>query len=295
MDGEDLIFKDLYKVRFNKDENFVINGKVYTMIKLIGEGAYGKVYKAEMNGSLYAVKFIRPEHKRSFDVERTILSVIKEKTDQCKIESVACYVDAMENRDSLILVTKFIEGETLDSFVPSVGFKNIKLLYRICKNIILSYMDLNKAGIIHRDIKPQNIMINPKNYKITFIDFGLSCEPLSVHPWLNCEGTHGSALYNAPEVFKKKRQTLQSDIFALGIVFYYVASKQDLIYDPTGKTGKESIFAYVKNLTHNTNRLPIKVENFEARTLIEDMISHEPKDRPSLEEILKRIEDFLNY
>lgn len=82
--------------------------------------------------------------------------------------------------------------------------------------LIGSFRYLENKNIFHRDIKPENILIND-DYRPTMIDFGLA-----IHGGNTAKGFVGSSFCAAPEIIKEKEYSLKSEVYSLGIVFFYI-------------------------------------------------------------------------
>lgn len=113
------------------------------------------------------------------------------------------------------LIFEYIEGKTLTEYVADriEAGKPLKKkeMHRLFRQIVLGIDELHQSGILHRDIKPDNIMVTPAG-DIKVIDYGIAG---------NVQGLFGDRLYQAPEVYGGK-YTAQSDLFSLGCVFYFM-------------------------------------------------------------------------
>ena len=117
------------------------------------------------------------------------------------IEGVSRYYGCYVVSDQVNVVMEYIEGETLDKVMPKVS-PDIK--YRIFHDIAVIIQSFHEAGVVHRDIKPQNIMIRP-NWKPVVIDFGMACinDARGIrHSETGCYKIGGSPYYLDPFMFK---------------------------------------------------------------------------------------------
>ena len=195
--------------------------------------------------------------------------------------------DTQETIRRYCLVMELIEGENLEQYLNknnSISQKQAIEWLRQLVNII-SY--INKRHYFHRDIKPQNIMINDN--KLTLIDFG-SARNLTetYHEKLNNNQVQNivSQGYTAPEQKEGKARPI-SDVFSLGRTFFYLL------------TGKEPYNVKEEQISLKKwrNQHKLNVENWLVE-LIDEMMLELPERRPSLPEILLRLErrnQYLKY
>lgn len=216
-----------------------------------------------------------------------------------------------------IFITKFVDGVGLDFFI------NQKMMLPedvpvILTNLITAYEMLYNVGIVHRDLKPTNILINQQTLEVTIVDFGFGCfggsfsinasledeiEMLSnkhnidLLKTLECQGLRGTPMFMSPEYAKKGYGTPQSDIFSLGIVFFFILTDGiDWIYRSSKNKGSvNDFYDYIQIPTHRisiSNKLKIKnsyLDNAKATALIQEMIDMHPLKRPTPKTILQQI------
>lgn len=169
----------------------------YTRENIIGKGSFGKIWKAKDNktGKEVAIKEIK--------VSGGNLTVLKKELDILKtlsipecFPSLVCYYDyyvetvPLTGNKYLYLVMEYIKGEDLMTFIDRIWGRdddddtNVKkktdaeicdLLISIIKDVCEGLLHMNKHGLIHRDMKPENILITD-NYQPKIVDFGLSCK-----------------------------------------------------------------------------------------------------------------------
>jgi serine/threonine protein kinase len=134
------------------------------------------------------------------------------------------------------------------------------------------------VGVIHQDIKPDNIMLNHNNQAV-LIDFGVSC--ILDSPSDDCIGGNlGSILFHAPEMFEqgKKHRGEKTDIWALGVTIYYILSG---VYPHRNYL---NVFDFREQVLQNEiDYTPIKC--MDARNLLRKILVKEPDNRASLLEL----------
>src|SRR4051812_26240542 len=143
-----------------------------------------------------------------------------------------------EHQAVLFLTMELIEGSTLRDSIPDRGFPLNRML-QLAAQAADALAAAHAAGVIHRDLKPANMMIT-KEGALKVLDFGLSTsemersDPSLTTDTLSGDGRlHGTAPYMAPEVIDGGRADARSDIFALGIVLFEMATGRRPFEGPT--------------------------------------------------------------
>jgi NIMA (never in mitosis gene a)-related kinase 1/4/5 len=190
---------------------------MYIKKKILGKGAYGKVYLVlnDKNKKLYALKSMGKDKSSiiSFDTEIKLLK----KLDH---ENVVKLYDFFENQTKLNIILEFAENGTLSDLIRKYDKNFRKFNETEVKNVIVSIAKgldhLHQNKIIHRDIKPENILVTKDNiYKIS--DFGVSRLDNKTK-MINT--SIGTPYYMAPELIKGRQYNNEVDCWALGCIFY---------------------------------------------------------------------------
>ena len=147
--------------------------------------------------------------------------------------SIICYYDSFIINDELYIEMEYIDGETLKSFVSKR--KNdpnlLKHLLAIMADVLPGLIYLHSQGIIHRDIKPDNIMID-SNHQPKIIDVGLACDyRMDPCPEDCCLGGSGTPFYMAPETLLDRVSFISSDTWGLGATIYYLVTGKH-VFEP---------------------------------------------------------------
>ena len=194
-----------------------------------GKGAFGRIYKCRSKKKfeedmIFAAKKLFPNNNATLDYiddEVKILKLIKEK----KIPNVIQFYAFVDNRDDkpshVYIVTEYCSGGTLQELINKNGALSEVDIYNIILPIVEAMAQFHGLGLIHRDIKCENIMFKepwdfdkpePKNVRI--IDFGVSAQAKKF------ESTIGTCLEMAPEIFLKDECDLFVDVYSFGAVLY---------------------------------------------------------------------------
>lgn len=198
-----------------------LKSETYIIEKYISSGSFGKVYKAEelSSGNHVAIKELEGINTESVTNELEILKYIELRGCNKNIQCFKNFFVNSKNKN-LYLVTNFINGITLDKVINAYKNDNPDYLFYFINQILGVLKYINDIGLIHGDIKPENILCVWENdgYYPVLIDFGLSC---IINKQLNsCNNNGGSLLFMAPEVLKSKIIYESSDIWSLGMIFY---------------------------------------------------------------------------
>lgn len=245
-----------------KNIEFQIGKKIfndYYEIQVLGEGSFGKVYKAknQENNGVYAVKVINinPAKVDEFTNEINILNILK---PVCN-ENVICYETSLRVDLTGYIVTEFLDNyvslseylstnqilNTINEFLvnPTHESRFVKLISDLCEGVDA----MHSMSVAHRDIKPDNVLINRDTWKIKYIDFGFACY-VEDDPFANiCLKSLGTANYFDPLLAQyypmvnqklnnrklskadfyemNKKHLLSSDLWSLGIMICVVMTK----------------------------------------------------------------------
>lgn len=148
----------------------------------------------------------------AFEQECQVLKLLADRKHGNKEKGIVAYLDSFDENESVYLVTEYIAGRDLEEAVRS----GEKLPYkRIIRQIIRMVIGIHKAGILHLDLKPSNILINEQQ-ELVLIDFGsarFARESVTAASF-----TKG---YSAPELFTNGAVSKRSDIYSVGAIIYY--------------------------------------------------------------------------
>ena len=191
----------------------------YRMVQQLGGGGMGIVYKAEdvLLGRPVAVKFLSPELTR--DHEATQRFVGEARAASAISHPSICTIHEIEDSDEagLFIVMAYYEGGSLKDLLRE-GPLSVPEALRIATQTLSGLAVAHQAGIVHRDIKPGNIMLGPDR-RVKIVDFGLA--KLSGESRLTRSGTAvGTVAYMPPEQARGEPVDHRADIWAMGIVLF---------------------------------------------------------------------------
>lgn len=192
----------------------------YHIISFLGEGAYGKVYKGRLkhSGHLVALKKMSKRGKTARELRnlRKEIGILK----KLRHENIILMLDWFETPSEIIVVTELAQGE-LTEILDTDGHLEEEPLRDVARQLVSAFHYLHHHRIIHRDIKPQNVLLGA-NGVVKLCDFGfaraMSDETNLLH------SIKGTPLYMAPELIQGKPYDQFADLWSLGIVLYELAT-----------------------------------------------------------------------
>ena len=270
----------------------------YTNFVLIGEGAFGKIFKAKMNFvNIYrAIKIIDKEKiknllrnqlmKENIDDEfklyfQHFLNEIEYMKICCKdnINSVKLY-EYYDTEKELAIVMELCDDSLQSILNKKINGFNKEEIYDIITQLNNTFKIMNKNHIIHRDLKLDNILVkytdNTKTkYILKLSDYGLSKQLESLSKMCN---THaGTLLTMAPEIINDEEYNYKCDLWSLGIIIYQMFFKQ-YPYNSNTETG------LLKQINNFGQKLLKKTNDEKLDYLINKLLIKEPTMRISLDE-----------
>ena len=260
-------------------------------LKRLGNGQFGTVYKmrSKKNNQIYAVKVIeKPKNNKEF------INIKREEFIMGKIShpNIVHLYGTFEDYNNCYFISEFIEGTNLESFIKE--FKNNnpnnhinqEILIDILRQILLGLEYLHKNFILHRDIKPDNILID-KNNQIKITDFGISAifkEGFGLFS-MNCTRV-GRPDYVCPEILFNKSYDYKCDIYSLGYTMYY-AMNFHLPEERKVYGNNQDVKRYFSGSIN-------KFYDMKLIQLVNKMYKEDPNDRPTASEALKELESIKN-
>ena len=191
----------------------------YELLELIGQGGMADVYLAQdiiLNRTI-AIKILRtslakdPIYVTRFQREASAAAALSHK-------NIVEIYDVGEDEDKYYIVMEYVPGMTLKELILKRGAVHVVEAIDIMKQVISGISKAHQLGIIHRDLKPQNILVTDSGVA-KIADFGIASMQ-SLAQVTEPDVIMGSLNYLAPELARGEKATGQSDVYALGIVFY---------------------------------------------------------------------------
>ncbi len=194
----------------------------YKIISLIGEGGMGDVYLAEHISiqRKVAIKVLKPELVKNEEIrlrfknEASMLAHLQH-------PNIVGLIDYVEQDGGLYLIMEYVEGQGLDELIKAqMAPISIERAKKLMIQIVEAFIYAHKNGIIHRDVKPSNVIVTADD-QVKVLDFGIAKLVGEGNHHLTKTGTQiGTVYYMSPEQVRGQNLDHRSDIYSLGVTFY---------------------------------------------------------------------------
>jgi serine/threonine protein kinase len=255
--------------------------QAFQTVKELGAGAFGSVVLAERNldGKKVAIKMISKAKKQEANIKREVMA-----GKLLRHKKIVSFVGHKEDEHHDYLIFDYIAGCDLYSMLERrsfVGFLETEAR-SIMHQLVSALLHSHELGVVHLDVKLDNIMINPKDLSVTLIDYGL-CDFVTKENRGMFSRRCGSIEYCAAEILSHQKpfkpfDGFKVDVWSLGVVLYALLSatfpfdtkKKKAILQATGRHPEVYI--------HFTCSEP-------AKDLIKKMLSIDPEKRITMKEV----------
>lgn len=277
----------LNKIRENsKNKNLDINYsnfyEDYVELYSLGKGQYGHVVLCESKKNCHSYVAVKKIQKTNF--KREVLELIYREIDimqflkMHKHKSIVSPIDFYEDNSNIYIVMEYVNSGSLQSILTSGHLNKDKRpkesqVRIIFKQIAEGLQFLEKIGVIHRDIKAENILLSFDSIKCTFqakiSDFGL-CKIIGKSE--KTDESYGTLVYTAPEIVMQKAYNNKVDMWSLGVLMYYSITG---VYPFEGQSNEvarkivQSKLFFPKNIVISKN----------LKSLIEACLKKNPRER----------------
>ncbi|QDU73547.1 Serine/threonine-protein kinase PrkC [Bremerella volcania] len=288
----------LVQMRRTIGENMIVGA--YELIRKIGEGGMGQVYLArhQMLKRPTAVKLMRPEQTdpaliKRFEREVQLSSRLKHPN------TVEIYDYGKTPDDIFYYAMEYLDGITIEVLVRQYGWQPISRTLWVMRQVAASLREAHESGLIHRDIKPLNIMLCRVGgeYDVAkVLDFGL-VKNLSADPGAtivtNTTEISGTPMYIPPERVKNPTQAdPRVDIYALGATAFFMLTGQTIF---NAASAVDVLVQIVTQSIPSVKDASDRVIPDALQDLISRCLAKDPKDRPqTADEVLKEIEKLMD-
>ncbi len=192
--------------------------KRYEILELIGSGGMANVYKAKCHrlNRMVAVKILKSDLAEDADFRRRFRDE-SQAVAQLSHANIMSVYDVSRHGELEYIVMELLEGITLKQYMERRGQMDWREAMHFITQIMRGLSHAHSRGIIHRDIKPQNIMIL-RDGSVKVADFGIAC--LADAGQTLTQEALGSVHYISPEQARGDRMDVRSDIYSAGVVLY---------------------------------------------------------------------------
>ncbi|MEE2757592.1 MAG: serine/threonine-protein kinase [Myxococcota bacterium] len=261
----------------------------YQLIERIGHGGMAVVHRAHDSvlERTVALKILHPHLAERADSRARFAREAKAVARLKHPHIVEVFDYASADSEQSYIVTEFVDGPTLRAFVDEHMVKHPETALLLMLPIVDALARAHLAGIIHRDVKPENIMIRNDGSPV-LMDFGIA--QMVDMPTLTATGTMlGSPAHMAPEVIDGTEIGAPADIFSVGTTLYWLISGAL----PFSGPNPSALFRRILE----TDYVPIiqrrPLAGRQIAQLIDSCLAKDPKDRPTAKDLHKRIKRLL--
>lgn len=242
----------------------------YTIEEMVGRGGFGCVYRA-WDPALQMPVAIKILHRR-FSDERLTDRLMQEGRALAQVThpNVVRVLNVEQHDGRFGLVMEYLRGETLDQMVTARGMLNHREAIVIAEDICRALTAVHGRGLVHRDVKARNI-IREHDGRFVLMDFGAGI-PLTGQ---GQQGAEGTPLYMAPEALQGARATIASDVYAVGVLLFYLVTRR---YPYEGHTVDDIRAAHTRALVHPLFSLRPDVPQ-EYVKVVERALAIDPRER----------------
>jgi hypothetical protein len=244
----------------------------YRIIGFLGQGGMGAVYHAVHNkiGRAAAIKVLAEPPGSTTFKERFF--------NEARVQSslhhpnIATLYDFQESGNLLYIVMEFVDGETLEPMIRRRSFA-VEDALKTFESISSAVEFIHKNGIVHRDIKPQNVKVRSDGV-VKLLDFGIAKGAIS-QQLTRVGGIIGTPNYLAPEQLLGRNATAQTDIWALGVLLCEMLTGKC----PFEGTTIEELYARITNGRFDEPTVHNPAVPREVGTIVRRCMTVDPKDR----------------
>lgn len=275
--------RDEWILRIHAEQQYRWFDDYYETGELLGSGAYGQVLKVKRrdSGRIAAVKIISKEGmdakgevrlRREIDILRVI-----------NHENLLKLYDVFETSDRIYIVTEIVTGGPLFNWLESQNFQVPETTAKaLMKDIAKGLAYLHSYGIVHRDIKLENILLDLSGGRIKakLIDYGLSC---FLGPGQKSGESVGTLKYVAPEIISRMNYREKIDCWSLGVILFILLQGTVPFF---GKSDQEVAMRILRKRLHFDSEKWARI-SLPARTALDGLLCRKAERRLSMQELLR--------
>ncbi|CAM6044342.1 unnamed protein product [Sphagnum compactum] len=247
----------------------------------IGQGSYGKVYRADWQGSDVAVKVFLDQHVKAEAIEEFKAEVAI--MQRLRHPNVVLFMGAVTNPPNLSIITEFCPRGSLYRLLhrPNRELdekRRLRMALDVAKG--MNYLHRSSPPVVHRDLKSPNLLVD-KNWTVKVSDFGLS--RLKHNAFLSSKSSAGTPEWMAPEVLRNELSDEKSDVYSFGVILWELSTLQQ----PWAGMNPIQVVGVV-GFQHRRLPIPEDVDPAIAN-IIQACWRMDPRQRPTFSEIMNEL------
>jgi len=254
----------------------------FNIIKELGSGSFGVVSLGEDKSSKM-IRCIKTIDKSRMDVPQAQIKHEIEVMKSLDHPNIVKIYEVFEDFQNMYIIMEYCEGDELYNHIRSMQNDKKrfteKYIAKLMKQILQGVRYCHLRNVVHKDMKPQNLMLDKSKMEVKIIDFGVA-EIFQARQDSSRIGA-GTLLYMAPEVFRKN-VTLKSDIWSIGVILYNLATGKYPFYGNSYEQLRKRV---------QQTEAPIAADfcshSPDLRDLVSRMLCHKLQQRWSADECLK--------
>jgi serine/threonine-protein kinase len=266
----------------------------YDIVREMGRGAMGIVYEAvdpviQRKVALKTIRFDRFSSGEELDELRTRFQHEAQAAGGLSHPNIVTIYDVGTDQDATFIAMEFIEGDSLEHLIATKRKWPIETVLSLVSRIGEALEYAHEKGIIHRDVKPANILVDHAG-RPRIVDFGIA--RLSSSTMTRTSMTLGTPSYMAPEQIAGQRVDKRADIFSLGVILYEMLTYQKPF-------AGSDVTTIIFKIMQQDPPLPRAIEREIPKGLeyvIMKTLSKNPADRPqSCRELIADLADYRKF
>ena len=250
----------------------------YLIIKPLGKGSFADVFmvKNEKTQEIMAMKRIHSEKIKKDSQLKELLDHEVKILRLCNSENITKFHAFLESDNNIYIIMEYCKDGDMKEFLKKQTKKRVseKEATNIMKQLLKGFQELHRIGAMHRDFKPENVLIHEGVFKICDFGFGKISKLTAT--------SLGTAKYMAPEIIKYEEYDYKVDIWSLGVVLYEMLFGCVLFWGNNDDEIEHQVLHENLNLTHSEVQI-----SKECKDLLERMLEKNPNNRISWSELIR--------
>lgn len=242
----------------------------------LGHGNMGQLYRAvRHDGTVAALKVLHASLTRDPELLERFARELRNTARISHPNVVGCYGEGRTPQGQPYLALEYLQGETLDSRIEAEAPFDLGCTVHIAVQIARGLTAAHQVSVVHRDLKPENVMLLDDE-RVKLFDFGLARARVPNQPSITAQDMRlGTPMFMAPEYIAEGQADHRSDLYALGVVLFEMATGRDLFTGPAFKI----MHLHVTEPAPNARSVRIDVDPA-LDALIARLLEKDPLDRP---------------
>jgi serine/threonine protein kinase len=241
----------------------------YKILDLVGEGSFGRVYKARkiFTGQIFAIKFIQKKNRNQREISnlRQEIDILR----TMKHRNVIKMCDAFETEREFCVVMEYARGELFEVLEDDRTLPETEVR-EIARQLVAALNYLHSNRVIHRDMKPQNVLIG-RDGVVKLCDFGFARSVRSQSMVMT--SIKGTPLYMAPELVQEQPYNHTVDLWSLGVILYELFCGKPPFFT-------NSIYTLIQKIVREPLQWPDDISS-EFKSFLRGLLNKRPSERLS--------------